>query len=452
MTRGQNFVAVASLLAMLWGCDLTVQAGAEDGGSHARGPDSGAMDGGATDAGGDAADAGCTPRTCDQVSCGQLDDGCGDTLACGCDSGESCGGAGVPGQCGVPLCQNGMKDPGEGDVDCGGTCAACAAGRHCSKQADCAAGTTCDQTYCLPGVWSTKAPLPTPRLAPAAVVGPDGRIWVIGGFTHGDGASSVVEVYNPQTDSWTTAPPMNRARYGHSAVIGRDGRLYVFGGQYDASSSPFVDGVSKTAEVYDFTAQQWTNLPELPDGRMGASSAVLANESIMVFGGISVNPISTLATPVIFSPSQSTWTSAPTPMVTGRNSHASAQLPDGRIFVAGGFPSGGGRTASAEMFDASMGGWSTLPQMPFANADASAAPGPAGLVYVFGGNAGSGDLGYTLVYDVLGRQWKSAASMPTARRGTAAVRTADGRIWVIGGAEAPNFSEYSSNKVEVLTP
>lgn len=47
-------------------------------------------------------DAQCTPRSCESVSplCGTLDDGCGGTLACGCWSPYTCGGAGVPGQCG----------------------------------------------------------------------------------------------------------------------------------------------------------------------------------------------------------------------------------------------------------------------------------------------------------------------------------------------------------------
>jgi hypothetical protein len=47
----------------------------------------------------------CTPRTCAQqnVSCGPAGDGCGGVLACGnCPGGQSCGGGGVPGQCGAP--------------------------------------------------------------------------------------------------------------------------------------------------------------------------------------------------------------------------------------------------------------------------------------------------------------------------------------------------------------
>lgn len=36
------------------------------------------------------------------------------------------------------LCTNGALDPGETDIDCGGTCPRCAPGKACSTRADCA--------------------------------------------------------------------------------------------------------------------------------------------------------------------------------------------------------------------------------------------------------------------------------------------------------------------------
>ena len=53
--------------------------------------------------------AGCAPKSCLEVRggtvhggpCGSIPDGCGGTLMCGCDFGETCGGGGVAGQCGL---------------------------------------------------------------------------------------------------------------------------------------------------------------------------------------------------------------------------------------------------------------------------------------------------------------------------------------------------------------
>jgi hypothetical protein len=49
----------------------------------------------------------CVPRTCAQqnIGCGPAGDGCGLAIDCGaCPPGQTCGGGGVPGQCGGPTC------------------------------------------------------------------------------------------------------------------------------------------------------------------------------------------------------------------------------------------------------------------------------------------------------------------------------------------------------------
>jgi hypothetical protein len=49
----------------------------------------------------------CTPLTCQQqgLSCGKAGDGCGNLIDCGpCPPGQTCGGGGTPGKCGAPNC------------------------------------------------------------------------------------------------------------------------------------------------------------------------------------------------------------------------------------------------------------------------------------------------------------------------------------------------------------
>jgi hypothetical protein len=83
----------------------------------------------------------CTPKTCaDQnIGCGQAGDGCGGVLDCGaCSGGQSCGGGGVPNQCGAPACTpvtclaQGLSCGPAGD-GCGNAldCGSCPTGQTC---------------------------------------------------------------------------------------------------------------------------------------------------------------------------------------------------------------------------------------------------------------------------------------------------------------------------------
>ncbi|HLK35152.1 MAG TPA: hypothetical protein VKU41_00280 [Polyangiaceae bacterium] len=87
---------------------------------------------------------GCTPTTCAQqnLSCGPAGNGCGGTLDCGtCLEGQSCGGGGVRGQCGAPppgvcapvTCQRQNITCGPAGDGCGGIldCGMCPTGQSC---------------------------------------------------------------------------------------------------------------------------------------------------------------------------------------------------------------------------------------------------------------------------------------------------------------------------------
>jgi N-acetylneuraminic acid mutarotase len=84
--------------------------------------------------------------------------------------------------------------------------------------------------------WSTVASLPTGRGYLTAAVGRDGRIYAIGGRAGGSGQRggaflNTVEAYDPRTNTWSTAPSLSAPRAGLAAVTGPDGRIYLVGGQ-----------------------------------------------------------------------------------------------------------------------------------------------------------------------------------------------------------------------------
>jgi hypothetical protein len=76
--------------------------------------------------------------------------------------------------------------------------------------------------------------LPLARESLAAAAGPDGRIYAIGGGENGGdtlGPSySEVDAYDPRTDQWQSVAPLGTPRQRLAAVRGPDGRIYAIGG------------------------------------------------------------------------------------------------------------------------------------------------------------------------------------------------------------------------------
>jgi hypothetical protein len=110
----------------------------------------------------------CVKKTCAQqgLGCGLAGDGCGGQLDCGtCPAGQTCGGGGIPSQCGAPACVPAACSAGQcGKMGngCGGTldCGTCAGGQTCGG----AGPNMCGVAACNP----TACPAP----APGSVCGP----------------------------------------------------------------------------------------------------------------------------------------------------------------------------------------------------------------------------------------------------------------------------------------
>ena len=100
--------------------------------------------------------------------------------------------------------------------------------------------------------WTTAAAPPTDDFLYALVADPvRNALYRIGGlgFVSNAAARSVWR-YTPQTDRWDEMPPMTTPRSAHEAAL-INGKLYVCGG-------------AATTEVFDFDAQRWTTLANIP--------------------------------------------------------------------------------------------------------------------------------------------------------------------------------------------
>src|SRR5207247_879229 len=134
----------------------------------------------------------------------------------------------------------------------------------------------------------------------------------------------------------------------------------------------------------------------------------------------------------ILSPGK--WTSL-APMPTARQEVAVAEL-NGRVFVIGGFGSGGEAVPTVEVYDPASDRWETRSPLPAATHHAAAAV-VGGRLYVVGGYTG-GRTSWTPLrtvyeYDEARSSWSTRAPLRVPRGGLAMV-TLGNRLHAVGGS------------------
>ncbi|MFC1628183.1 kelch repeat-containing protein [Gemmatimonadota bacterium] len=173
----------------------------------------------------------------------------------------------------------------------------------------------------LTDIWSTGAPMPTPRWSGASAIF-NGKIYVIGGFLSGGTFSSILEIYDPASDSWGSGTPMPTPRQAMVATE-INGLIYVVAGENAL-------GWVSALEIYDPGTDSWTNgAPKPRESTSGG--AVALNGKMYVFGGHDGPPNNYLE---VYDPKTDVWT-ALAAMSVNRQSPAGSVW-EGEIYVTGG--------------------------------------------------------------------------------------------------------------------
>jgi len=168
------------------------------------------------------------------------------------------------------------------------------------------------------------------------------------------GASTLVEDYDPNDKKWHKGAPLPRAlTHVGLAVLGD--KLYAVGG--------FIGDVHKQAQadafMYDRAKDKWSEIPSLPQPR---GSTVSLNGKIHAIGGRDPND-RVQATHEIYDPEKGVWTSA-APLPVARD-HASAVVANGKIHVIGGRTGDyDAVTAYHDVYDPTSDKWSPAPPLP----------------------------------------------------------------------------------------
>ena len=146
--------------------------------------------------------------------------------------------------------------------------------------------------------WTQLPSLHVGRVLPAAAVGADGRIYVMGGFSTclycwGNPPSEAsAEVYDPRTNRWTPTAPLNHPRFvSLAAARGRDGRIYVTGGCIAHITRAGLDANCRDpapVDTYDPARNAWSTVGVTLKPRDGLAATTGPDGRVYAVGGCRV--------------------------------------------------------------------------------------------------------------------------------------------------------------------
>jgi len=269
--------------------------------------------------------------------------------------------------------------------------------------------------------WTTAAPLSAARSEATATVLRDGRVLVVGGETQGRAALASAELYDPAQGTWQPAASMAETRMRHSATLLPDGKVLVIGG-FDTSLT-----FRQTAERYDPITNTWTTMATpLAYARAQHGAELLPGGStVLLIGGVNHNGYVTSAE--LFPVDDSGTTTVATTALAAANIYTSTRLADGSVLAMG------DGSTTAFRFDPAASTWtistfSGIRGLPTLTTLAD------GRVLLAGGTGpGGGRLATAEIYNPDFNTWTAANSMSTPRSGASAVLLDDGSTLVVGG-------------------
>jgi N-acetylneuraminic acid mutarotase len=291
--------------------------------------------------------------------------------------------------------------------------------------------------------WSGGAPMPTARFGPAFGV-ISGKVYVVSGAT----SNAIVnnnEVYNPTTNTWATRAPIPTARFASAAAV-VNGILYVIGGCDDGCAQGI--GAVSVVEAYNPATNTWSTKASLPTAT-DSMYAVAKKGIIYVVGGY-VPGVGRVPTVFSYNPATDTWTQLAS-MKVGKSTPAIGVL--GGIISAGGLGNGG-LVNDNERYGISSKTWKTLAPVPTARTGGCFGT-ISGKFYFASGGAGSDfntPVDVLEAYTSLTKSWTTLAPIPQAMVGPASA-VVKGRLYCMGGATSGNlFQGVPYNNVQIYQP
>ncbi len=191
----------------------------------------------------------------------------------------------------------------------------------------------------------------------------NGQVLVAGGADNDSDPIQACELYDPNTAQWTLGPNlMTTARVAHSAVLLPNGQVLVAGGEG-------WDGLLTNAEVFDPVTEQWRATGNMNADRENFTMTLLPDGMALAASGESDQNTNNVITGTdLYDPASGIWLVAGN-MSVARERASGVLLPDGRVFVVGGYPVFTGSAIFPELFSVVLGvSASRIPQITSSNA------------------------------------------------------------------------------------
>lgn len=288
--------------------------------------------------------------------------------------------------------------------------------------------------------WTEVRPGPTPRTE--VVVGTlAGKIYVIGGFPLPEGAPSLpltvpvtlVEVYDPTSDSWSRGPEYPQQVH-HAAAVELDGTLYVLGGLVTAGFQP-----TPLSFKLEPGAMAWTPIARMPAPR-GSHAAAAVNGTVYVAGGTSTD--GHVANVYAYDPGADSWMEMAHPIPTPRD-HTAGGAVGGKFCVAAGDVGGhGSNTNATECYDPTTGEWTTHAPVPTLRGSIAASVWHGRLV-ILGGQNATQTFADVEAFDLANDTWIALPPLNQARHGFGAV-VVESALYAAYGGPRPGLTVTSS--------
>lgn len=265
----------------------------------------------------------------------------------------------------------------------------------------------------------------------------DGRILAAGGGTPGATENALASTFDPNTNTWSAETALSSARTQCATVTLASGRGLVTGGAW-------TGGFRTNVDEFNHATDTWTAKGPLGTGRAYHSAVLLADGRVLIIGG-QIAGFDATATCEIYDPTTGLCSATGSMAVARREIAAAVLLPSGNVMVAGGRGlAAAPLLSSVEIYDTTLGTWSTVTAMSTARRAATSCVGvlltgtytdPGPFVVIAGGASNAGATAVVEVYDVTDNTWTTLTPLSTARQYNFVVEL-DNFNLLVGGYDA----------------